>query len=243
MVAVKNAPGLPDTVPYWLFINDGLVTELAQYPTSIDWAQPAAGWPGLFPGCCDGGTTAPPSPDDLWPEEGWPADGFYSLFAEKEADSYFELTLRKFLSCRDHLELCPDWWVGNEVIIDPHGPTLQRRLPLDEELTVVIMPIWGETPVIGDGIAFRDLLIDLNDAVDEWIVDRDNVWYPGPGLKERTSDPAFPFGLAVFPGHDEGPLGYRGPGGNRLSWVGWWLALEIREGVPVLYIHAGLVAG
>ena len=33
----KNAPGLPDGRPFWIFVNNAVVTEMAQYPEAIDW--------------------------------------------------------------------------------------------------------------------------------------------------------------------------------------------------------------
>ena len=206
-----NAPGLPKTLPFWLFVNGGVATELIQYAEPIHWARSAGGWAGLAPGCCDQGDIAPSSPDDPWPDDGWPADGYYATVVEGGSESGYDLALAKWLSCRDNPVICPDWWVGDEVITDPEQPVLRRKLPFDETVTVVIMPIAADAAVVGDGTAFGRLLADL-----------------GPGV--------------------EGPDGYRpayhAPGGGHLTDPSnGWTALEIRDGRPILYIHAGLIAG
>jgi len=133
------------------------------------------------------------------------------------------------------------------VVTDPDLPTLQRTLPLDADLTVVIRPISREPAmIVGDGIAFRDLLSDLHDAVAEWMAEFEASLFlenPSPELRALTADPEFPFGIggALYDG-DPGTGGYRGPGGSLLTWD-FWLVLEIRDGLPVLYIDAGTVAG
>ncbi|MDH3684422.1 MAG: hypothetical protein OEV40_31260 [Acidimicrobiia bacterium] len=238
-----NAPGLPQTEPYWLFINDGTVTEIARHVEPIRWARSLAAWPGLSPGCCDAGDVVPPSPDDPWPAEGWPVDGFYAPVVERRSETEYELSIQRWLSCRDNPGLCPDYWVGDEVTIDPDAPLIRRQLFFDEDLTVVIMPIFDESPLVGDGIAFRSLLADLDEAISDWAGDDEFAW--PDELQDRTADPDFPFGVTSWPNNGgEGPIGYRGPGGSHLTPPDtWWTALEIRNAKPVLYIHAGLVAG
>lgn len=243
-----NAPGLPGTLPYWLFVNDGSVTELAEYAESIDWARSTTAWPGLVPGCCDGGDVGPPSPNGPLPEAGWPVDGFYKAWNmiggqyvqdwPRSATSHsYELQIARWLSCADNPGMCPEWWVDDEVTTLPDGPFLERTLKFDRATTVVIMPIFGENAIVGDGDAFGRLLADFNDAIDRWI-------QPGIELREHSGDPAFPFGEVPYPDEpDYGEVGYRGPGGAQLTWFGGWIALEIRDGRPVLYIHAGLIAG
>lgn len=206
-----NAPGLPRTRPFWLFVNGGVVTEIVSYPEPVSWARSAAAWPTIGPGCCDQGDVAPPSPDDPWPEQGWPSDGFYSASVEGRSASGYDLTIRRWLSCRDNPGLCPDWWVGDEVITDPSRPSYSQLLPFDDTMVVVIKPILVDTPIVGGGTVFGELLDDLGDPVE-------------------TPDG---FGPA-----------YRAPGGVFLTDPShWWATLEIRAGKPILYIHAGLIAG
>jgi hypothetical protein len=255
-VEADNAPGLPGTLPYWVFINAGVATEIAQHRQPIVWAQTTTGWPpGLAPGCCEAGDVAPASPVDPWPKIGWPTDGFYKVwFADSEGRrAWFEpdpedahqINLAKWLRCADHpSEGCAPWWTGDEVFIDREAESIQRTLNLNEDLTVVISPIFGDGELVGHGRAFAAMLTDLDDAVREWI---SNPQVPPPDTQEFVdlgSDPAFPFGVPDSEYSDGSwPLGYRGPGGVYLTWEEGWMALEIRRGLPILYIHAGLVAG
>lgn len=252
LAGAANAPGLPKTLPFWVFVNDGMTTEIARFPDPVVWALSATAWPDLYPGCCDAGTVAPPSPDDPWPSNGWPADGFYDAWLddyaswmETDPDYGFDLVIAKWLSCDDHADLCPEWWIGDEVTVDPDQPTLQRRLAFDEALTVVIMPILAESPIVGNGVAFKSMLSDMQVSDTEWIEVPPSEEYWNE-FRELTEDPAFPFGYMPWPdsGNEfEGPVGYRGPGGTYLTWDHGWLALEMRDGQPVLHIHAGLIAG
>ncbi len=241
--SANNAPGLPRSLPYWLFVNDGVVTEMAEYPEPVVWALSQSAWGDLSPGCCDMGDVAPPSPEAPLPESGWPPDGFYKVWLmtdedvgwnwpDSESGTSYELNVARWLSCRDNPGLCPEWWEGDEVIMDPAGATLQTTLEFDEDLTVVIMPILGDTALVGDGPAFAELIADMNTALDRGL---DSVDSDGPGS---------PFGRIPLPEETEGgELGFRGPGGTYLTWFGGWMALEMRDGLPILYIHAGLVAG
>ena len=243
-----NAPGLPDTLPFWLFVNGGRVTELVEYPEPIDWARSFTAWPDLVPGCCDGGEVGPPSPDDPLPEAGWPVDGFYKAWnmiggqyvqdwPQSATPHSYELQIARWLSCADNPGMCPEWWVDDEVTTLPDGPFLDQTLEFDRGTAVVIMPIFGDYAIVGDGDAFGRLLADFNEAIDTWI-------RPGIELREHTGDPSFPFGEVPYPGEpDFAELGYRGPGGAHLTWFGGWMALEVRDGQPILYIHAGLIAG
>ncbi len=237
-----NAPGLKSALPYWLFVNDGAVTELAEYPEPIRWARSDTAWPDLNPGCCDGGDVAPPSPADPWPSDGWPANGFYSVVVEAETTEGYDLTIHRWLSCDDAPAICPDFWVGDEVVVDPDQPSLRRRFPFDETMTIVITPILADGAIVGDGTAFGELLSDLRQAIS----DRgggDGLEWADPGAEEADADS--PFGAVAWPdGTTPGPVGYRGPGGAYLTPpASWWTALEIRNGEPLLYIDAGIVAG
>jgi hypothetical protein len=248
-----NAPGLPKTLPFWVFVNDGVVTEMAEFSQRIEWARGATAWPQLSPGCCDGGTVAPPSPDEPWPVQGWPTDGFYNVSISDVSESEMEVTISKWLSCADHPERCPEWWTGDEVTTDPDVPPLVRSLPLNRDLTVVVLPIFSTTPIVGDGQAFRELLTDVAAAIDMWIIDPDTAvsW---DELVRLGADPEFPFGTPSSSDDDDAwPVGYRGPGGTHLTYTYaydaelthplGWTALEIRDGRPILYVHAGIVAG
>ncbi|MDH3683595.1 MAG: hypothetical protein OEV40_27055, partial [Acidimicrobiia bacterium] len=206
-----NAPGLPETVPFWLFVNNGVLTELAPYERTIDWARSPAAWPELTPGCCDQGDVAPLSPDDPWPADGWPADGFYSVVVDAESDRGYDLSIRKWVSCRDDPGICPDWWDGDEVTTAPDQPPLHRQLPFDPAATIVLMPMHTDSPIVAHGPAFRELLAN-----------------PGPTMKTPE-------------GYDQA---HPAPGGGFLATPSaWWHTLEIRDAKPVLYIHAGLIAG
>ena len=149
----------------------------------------------------------------------------------------YELQIARWLSCADNPGMCPEWWVDDEVTTLPDGPFLDQTLEFDRGTAVVIMPIFGDYAIVGDGDAFGRLLADFNEAIDTWI-------RPGIELREHTGDPSFPFGEVPYPGEpDYAELGYRGPGGAHLTWFGGWMALEVRDGQPILYIHAGLIAG
>jgi hypothetical protein len=243
-----NAPGLRQNLGSWVFVNEGVVTEISEYPEAISWARSATAWPGLVPGCCDGGDVAPASPDGPLPETGWPADGFYKAWPITDGEYGpdwsdagigvgYRIAISSWLSCDENPELCPEWWVGDEVTVDRETPGIERTLPFDDELTVVIMPIFGDYSIVGGGNAFEELLDDLNRATETSLE-------PDVDLDTLSEDPAFPFGRIPWPGETENTeFGYRGPGGAHLAWFGGWLALEIRDGVPILYIHAGLIAG
>ena len=93
-------------------------------------------------------------------------------------------------------------------------------------------------------LTYEILLSDLHNAVGQWFIDGLFVYDPPPEVRAAlTSDPEFPFGIgeALYAG-DPGTGGYRGPGGSLLTWD-FWHGLEIRNGHPVLYIHAGAIAG
>jgi hypothetical protein len=104
---VANAPRLRATLPFWLFVNDGVVTEISEHAEPITWARSSDAWPGLEPGCCDGGEVAPPSPDEPLPETGWPTDGFYKAWnmdsseyvhdwPESATPNWYELQIARF---------------------------------------------------------------------------------------------------------------------------------------------------
>ena len=241
--ATVNAPGLPQQLPFWVFVNDGVATELSEHSGSIDWRVSESAWPNLIPGCCEEGTVAPPSPTDPWPADGWPADGFYATGAEIRVDR-LELTLWKWVRCTKYPDLCPPWWTGNEVTTDPDSPPLTRTAPLDGAVTVVILPMLSDRAIIGDGHALEALLDDLNESLETWW--SSTSW---DELEALSEDPMFPFGSVIYEGEITYEYGYRGPGGAHLTPYGdrttlpGWTALEVRNGRPILYLHAGIVAG
>jgi hypothetical protein len=230
-----NAPGLPATYGYWLFVNDGAVTELSRYPGAVAWREGrSADWPPIFPGCCDGGTVAPPSPPGPLPASGWPADGFYYTYAEAETSDNIDLMLGRWSLCRDHPGTCPEWWTGDEVFLD--GDTIERRLEMNRSLQTVVRPIWAEAPIIGTGAAFGDLRAAIEDAAAKHGVDDTGANWEE--IIDLSSDPDFPFAYT-----DDGAIAYRGPGGVELTTWDWWYVLEMRDGKPILYADAGIVAG
>lgn len=250
--SVDNAPGLPESTPYWLFVNDGEVTEMAGYPEPVAWALSDEGWPDdLVPGCCATETSAPASPEAPLPLAGLPADGFYAAsspglkyWTTHQPGSY-DIEISKWVTCADRPELCLPDWAENDVSSDPNAPTAVVDVPLDAETMVVVSPIFSEAALVGNGAAFSELIDDiavslapLGDPVEDWEEISESI-------QSSASDPDFPFGIAPSPDStDDWPLGYRGPGGTYLTIAGNpWMTLEIRDGVPILYIHAGLVAG
>jgi hypothetical protein len=237
-----NAPGLAPTLPYWMFVNNGAATEISQYPEPIRWARSATAWPDLSPGCCDAGDIAPPSPTEPWPGDGWPVDGFYAVTVDAETAGGYDLDIHKWLSCENAPTICPYFWVGDEVVINPEEPPLRRSFPFDDTTTVVITPIFSDVAIVGDGNAFGDLNTDLRRAIAERAAGDELDW---DALRDRGADPDFPFGALAWPGGTTpGPIGYRGPGGSHLTPpAAWWMTLELRDGRPFLYIHAGIVAG
>jgi len=238
-----NAPGLDPTLPYWLFINDGVVTEVARFPVPIRWLRSSSAWPELFPACCDAGTVAPPSPADPWPLDGWPADGFYPVVVDTESATGYDLVIGRWISCRQNPGLCPEWWIGDEVI-EETDEALRRTFPFDQTTTVVVVPIFGEQAYVADGRAFGAMLTDMREAVATQVGGDQNGW--PDQLSGEADDPSFPFGPVVWPDGEvlAGLVAYRGPGGAQLYWpLSWFTALEIRDGQPRLYIHAGLIAG
>lgn len=243
--AFENAPGLPNSAPVWVFVNNGAATEILVHPVPVTWARQTTAWPGLVPGCCALGDIAPASPDEPWPTEGFPADGFYHVWVKDRSRAAIEIEIRRWLSCAEHPGVCPDWWTDENVTVDPEADPLGTTLPYLLDMTVVILPISSEVPIVGDGQALRALLDDLDQAMEAWL--RGNE-YTGEELEELAKDPSFPFG-SPDPELSGYPIGFRGPGGSYLTYADdpaylfGWTSIEIRDGRPILYIHAGLIAG
>jgi ligand-binding sensor domain-containing protein len=206
----------------WVGTGAGLMRYLPQaqestpthYSSTLGWSRSATAWPGLSPGCCGGNDVAPVSPSDPWPAAGWPADGFYPVWPSTAAWDELE-TGQPIPAVVTSYEMTIARWIGveNRVRIDDAAPTIQRVLPLDDTLTVIIRSFQEDETqpesLVGDGLAFRELLVDLHD----W-------WQVDPSELFRTPD------------------------GSRINaGIRWWFALEIRGGKPVLYLHAGFIAG
>ncbi len=224
--------------------------------------------PPVLPACCDMPVIGPMSPTGEIPAENWPADGFYAITANRPPGSSgtIELNVSRWVACGDLPGRCAPGWPADGVGDDP-ATAVPRTLPLDDRATVVIFPITESlepsatpTAVIGSGTAFAELLGNLDAAYAEWVV---KPIEKGRSLPEivgdivtLANDPSFPFGPEPY----TGAIAYRGPLGSALladptripaeQWpsgkgglYGWWLTLEIRDGAPVLYVHAGLIAG
>jgi hypothetical protein len=206
-------------------------------PVLPGWTRSATAWPDLRPGCCGGPDVTPVSPIDPWPGTGWPTDGFYPVWpsaAAWDAPDYRSPIPAAVAS----YELTIGRWIGAGGLIDDTAPTMQRTLPLDENLTVVLRPMeWADASpeaLVGDGRAFRHLLADLHDSYLIWFADCDE--FSGEEMAALTADPNYPF---LDP-----PGVYRGPDRSLISpGIRWWFALEIRAGEPILYLHAGFIAG
>ncbi len=247
---VSNAPGLPATLPYWLFVNDGVATEISRYPERVTWSLSTDAWPDdLYAGCCGTNDVAPPSPEAPLPDSGWPADGFYGAYlvdpsARLSPDQGYLIEISTLVACSDRPDLClPDWTPGN-VTSDPTAPTIERLVPFETSTTFVLQPIFSESALVGDGEAFAGLIEDMADAlapigdpVENWL-DLIEV------VKAHRNDPTYPLGIPVSPeSTDEWPIGFRGPGGAYLTVDPPWMMLEMRDGRPLLYVHVGMVAG
>jgi hypothetical protein len=165
----------------------------------------------------------------------------------------------------------PDTGEDLRIVGDPASEVV-RDISADD-VRVVLVPIHDfsrEEPRALDGEpgAFARLLAHgIDPAYHEWVIvpvaeGREHlaVW---EALLERSDEPDFPFGMDYWPDEQYGPMAYRGPFGTWLlsepplmagvapSWppghngmYGWRaVTLEVRDGLPVLYLWAGQVAG
>ncbi len=219
-------------------------------------------------GCCGLATTGPVSPDGPLPQDGWPTDGFYDVDVYRPHDdpTTLELTIRRWVACGDLTDdRCspdpePEPGQPDRRITPALSDVAVRRVRI-ADLEVILFPIAepeipGATPLRGEAPAFATLLLaGLDPAFRQWIeepalagltaaqVDHD--------LRHRRADATCPFETASR---------YRGPLDSRLvlfpSWevlhlwphawnglYGWHATLEIRDGVPLLYVFAGQIAG
>jgi hypothetical protein len=225
--------------------------------------QPATG---------DQPTTGPVSPAGPLPEEGWPAAGFYDVDVTRTANSgsVLYLRIRRWVAIEDLPEFLED--VTGAIQGDPTDEIERRIAVDELAVVLVpIYEGAGDPPTALSGRpgAFATLLADgIDPAYREWIHE---PYLAGRSpaairqeLSERSQDPDFPFGLDHCGGTIGcGPLAYRGPLGTSLladpGWIAWevrgswppgtnglyaWdaVALEIRDGEPLLCLWAGQVA-
>ncbi len=270
--AVTTSAAAPTTVPPPTEPVAPTTTALpTTVPLQGEWERVTM-TPPVSPQCCAMPAIAPVSPPGQIPRDGWPADGFYDATATRSdgAGAVLQLVMRRWIACADFPEGCPPDPPPEGVTTDP-ATVVIRELALDDDLTVVIWALdegvlGGRRPaaLVGSGTAFAELLDrGIDPAFRTWVLE------PQAGgvavatiiddiLAKGAADAAFPFG----PDPATNSICYRGPldsfllanpawlmepddpwppGGNGL--YDWWTTLEIRDGAPVLYIHANLVAG
>jgi hypothetical protein len=223
------------------------------------------------PACCSVQTTGPVSPDGPIPADGWPKDGFYDVDVERTASAPTELTLilRRWVSCAAHPELlCGDLPDGAEedtrIIGDPMSE-VTRTVPLDE-FGAVLTPLAGDVIEGSPGALATLVTAGLDPAYRTWI-HAPYVAGASPEaiqdeLRTRTQDPDFPFGREHCDDEEycaptvtfRGPLGtsiLAGLSGTDQRWppgmgglYDWnTVTLEVRDGVPILHLWAGPIAG
>ena len=250
----------PEATPVWIYINDGMATEIA-YPTAnyvVDqgWLTSEAAMP-VTGGCCADNYRGPVSPTAPWPRTGLPADGVYWVSAvPDEAAGDYIVEIRRFVSCDTEPDLCaPDFRVGDMGI---GSDAIFRRITPGPGLTVKIIgielePSLGPTSIEGLGADFAALTNEMRSAWHQWIgtplaagEDPGDIY---ADLIERGSaDPSFPYGPAPGYGLEAWqPLAYRGPLGvqilehtmEELPLLDWVTQMEIKDGYPVFYAWVG----
>ena len=260
--------GLGEGCPWWLYVNDGAVTEMVQVLPPAAWmTTPVPSW--IAKPCCDSNASVPASPPGLLPDEGLPADGFYRASVDRSPDRPHELTvdIGRWVPCAELPESCiPGFGEGDVGGSPDEGIT--RRLALDDDLTVVIQTIPSLSDpapgITATGSNFAALLHAIDDAWDTWVITPFEGETPpdeiSADLADRGAlDDTFPFGVSDGYGPGRGPVGFRGPAGSYLftepylleydaPWgynglYGWWTVLEVRDGRPTLYVDAGSIAG
>jgi hypothetical protein len=227
-------------------------------------------WP-VEPGCCSLQTTGPVSPDGPIPAAGWPTDGFYDVEVRRtpRAPTELTVTLQRWVACTAHPELfCGDLPDGAQqdtrVIGDPSS-AVTRTVPLDE-LGAVLVPLAGDVIEGTPGALATLLTAGLDPAYRTWIHDP-LVAGSSPEavqdeLRTRSEDPGFPFGRGHCDDEEHcaptvtfrGPLGtsilpglsgtdHRWPPGMDGLYDWRTITLEVRDGVPILHLWAGPIAG
>jgi hypothetical protein len=227
-------------------------------------------WP-VEPACCSVQPTGPVSPEGPLPADGWPTDGFYDVGLERTASAPTELTLtlRRWVSCAEHPELfcgdLPDGAVADTRIIGEPSSEVTRTVQLDE-LGAVLVPLTGDVIDGTPGALARLVTVGLDPAYRTWIHDP-LVTGSSPQdiqdeLRARSEDAAFPFGREHCDDQEHcsptvtfrGPLGtsiLAGVSGAETRWppgmgglYDWNpVTLEVRDGVPILHLWAGPIAG
>jgi hypothetical protein len=268
--AVPASDWTPMADPVWVFVNEGLVTEVAEPPTSVssdagsrewivaDVVLPIAG------GCCGTMYQGPRSPVDPWPTRGMPADGVYDLSATTDAAAGdLFLTIRRLVPCAERPEHCiPDYAEG-DLGVD-YDESIVRRVEYDEDLTVRVLgvrpapdsSIVAAVGIEGSGPALLALSDGMEEAFAAWIqpqwdAGKTNTAILNDLMERGAAAPDFPYGSSDGFGAGAGPLAYRGPHGLLL--VEWLIGppnllasatqLEVSNGLPILYIDAGQIAG
>ncbi len=260
----------PTTEPVWVYINDGIATEIAYFTADFvmghtgdgDWGEATVNLP-VGGGCCGEMYSGPTSPDDPWPPSGLPADGVYGVVLTLDlANDDLVLEIRKFIACVDRPDLCnPDYLEGDVAL--NHEDEITRRVALDEDLTVRLMGIHVDSTIDpnavnaieGSGAAFAQLLADNAAAFESWVQPQLDAGDDYQDIYEALAllgadDAAFPYTKSLCCDADWSPLIYRGPLGVEL--VEWLyepngfigpVQLEIVNGLPVLIIDGGRIAG
>ena len=223
----------------------------------------------VTPPCCAEPALAPVSPEGAIPDEGWPEDGFYDITARRLAEppSTIELDIRRWVSCAEGS--LPGCYPDTPVPGVTGDPTSQKTklLDLNEDVTVVIWPVWEDSnaepsALVGSGTDFAELLLSgIDHALLQWVWEPYSAGTPIETIYDdlivRSADPSFPFAQEPT----TTTFMYRGPHSALLiaeAWLlesadpwppgvdglyTWWTTLEIRDGKPVLYVYANLVAG
>ena len=265
--AEGGAFGPGEGCPWWLYVNGAAVTEMVQVLPPAAWTTtPVPVW--MSTPCCDSNASVPPSPPGALPDEGLPADGFYSADVDRSPDRPHELTvdIGRWVPCAELPESCIPGFEEHDVggYVD-EGIT--RRLALGDDLTVVIQMIPSlsdpASGIIATGSDFASLLYAIDDAWETWVITPFERGTPPDEISADLADQGaldtFPFGVSDGYGLGQGPVGFRGPVGSYLfaqpylleydaPWgynglYGWWTVLEIRDGRPILYVDAGSIAG
>ena len=201
--------------PVWIYINDGMATELA-FPTitfTVDegtsaWVEAAVSLP-VGGGCCGEMYTGTASPDEPWPDSGLPADGYYGLDVTVDtAANALILRIMKFVPCSERSEICnPDYFEG-DLALDWDDP-LFRTVPLDDNLTVQLMGIHVDPAIDpdvvraaeGPGSAFAELLEENAAAFNAWIQPELDAGTDYEDIRdmliaEAAADPNFPYAVS-----------------------------------------------